>query len=288
MRELHRERGVAELIEWRTSRGPCQALLQAAADPGPRLFIAALRDWPSTDTAGDIEQVAAAAWTAAERAGFKPSAGVCPTPRGTAEHAPLARSITDLASYLDVITDGRHQFTAALAGPALPTPAVWLPGLGQPGAGRELDPATVAVAHSAAQRLQAAGVLQLYDGVAVALSDPAAAWHQRRAHPTGPPPPAVRQDQATLDELTGAGAVLLTPTTPAGPHGHDGPGQRLSVALTWTLNLTGHPAISLPAGHDPAGCPVGLQIVAGRGSDAALLKLAAAASLEDHPPEFAR
>jgi hypothetical protein len=70
MRELHREHGVAELIAWRTSRGHCQALLQAAANPGPRLFIASLRDWPDTDTAGDIEQVAAAAWTAAERAGL--------------------------------------------------------------------------------------------------------------------------------------------------------------------------------------------------------------------------
>ncbi|MCO7196753.1 amidase family protein, partial [Pseudonocardia sp. McavD-2-B] len=70
-----------------------------------------------------------------------------------------------------------------------------------------------------------------------------------------------------------AADLLLTPTTPAGPHGHDGPGGRMNVALTWAFNLSGHPAVSVPAGTGPDGCPVGLQIVARHGADAALLDL---------------
>jgi amidase len=70
--------------------------------------------------------------------------------------------------------------------------------------------------------------------------------------------------------------VLATPTTPAGPHGHDGPGDHLSVALTWSFNLSGHPAVSVPAGRTRDGAPVGLQLVARPGHDDALLALVAA------------
>jgi Asp-tRNA(Asn)/Glu-tRNA(Gln) amidotransferase A subunit family amidase len=79
-----------------------------------------------------------------------------------------------------------------------------------------------------------------------------------------------------LDEMLADGAVLFCPTTPAGPHGHEGPGEHMSVALTWTVNLTGHPAISVPAGIGPDGLPVGLQLIAGRGQDRHLLQVAQA------------
>jgi amidase len=53
------------------------------------------------------------------------------------------------------------------------------------------------------------------------------------------------------------------------------------------FNLTGHPAIVLPAGRDRDGLPIGVQVVAGLGRDGRLLRLAAwLGSLErpDAPP----
>jgi amidase len=40
-------------------------------------------------------------------------------------------------------------------------------------------------------------------------------------------------------------------------------------------SLAGTPAVCLPAGFGPAGLPMGIQLVGRRGSDAALLRLAA-------------
>ena len=42
------------------------------------------------------------------------------------------------------------------------------------------------------------------------------------------------------------------------------------------FNLTGNPAVSLPAGFDSAGMPLAIQLVAPVGRDAALLRIAAA------------
>ena len=47
------------------------------------------------------------------------------------------------------------------------------------------------------------------------------------------------------------------------------------VYYTYPFNLTGQPAISLPAGRTVAGAPVGLQIVAGRNDEATALRVAA-------------
>nr|WP_245848347.1 amidase family protein [Lentzea kentuckyensis] len=70
--------------------------------------------------------------------------------------------------------------------------------------------------------------------------------------------------------------LLLTPTAPGPPHGHDGPGARINTSLTWAFNLSGHPAISIPAGFDSAGLPVGLQAVARHGREADLVAAARA------------
>jgi aspartyl-tRNA(Asn)/glutamyl-tRNA(Gln) amidotransferase subunit A len=45
---------------------------------------------------------------------------------------------------------------------------------------------------------------------------------------------------------------------------------------TMPFNLTGNPAVSLPAGFDGAGMPLAIQLVAPPGADAALLRIAAA------------
>ncbi len=50
----------------------------------------------------------------------------------------------------------------------------------------------------------------------------------------------------------------------------------LGHPYTMPFNLTGNPAISLPCGFDKAGLPIGVQLVGACGSDALLLKCAAA------------
>ncbi len=209
----------------------------------------------------------------------KPSAGLLPTATGTAEHAPLARTVADAALYLDVLTECRLGLQDAVMiasdAPARPVRAIWAPSLGQPGVRRFLDERTVAIVRAAVQGTARADVLDVEQAPEYPwLSDPAAAWHARKANPAAPASPAIQRDTAVLDEMLVDGTVLICPTTPAGPHGHSGPGEHLSVALTWTVNLTGHPAISVPAGIDPDGLPVGLQLIAARGDDRHLLQAA--------------
>jgi amidase len=92
--------------------------------------------------------------------------------------------------------------------------------------------------------------------------------------------PAARRlvagNDARLAALFAEVDLLATPTTPHPPHGHHGPGQVMSIALTWAFNLSGHPAISLPAGRTPDGLPVGLQLVAPHDAERLLLDLAGA------------
>lgn len=84
-----------------------------------------------------------------------------------------------------------------------------------------------------------------------------------------------------LDELLGADAVLLTPTFALESLLADG---RRSAESEWAptgpdvystavQNITGHPAICVPAGNFESGIPFGLQITAPRWSDLWLLDL---------------
>lgn len=80
--------------------------------------------------------------------------------------------------------------------------------------------------------------------------------------------------------------LLLTPTMPLLPFpiGIDFPteiGGRTVSGMQWTaftfpFNLTGNPAVSIPAGWMPDGLPVGLQIVGRRWEDSRVLRAAAA------------
>ncbi len=77
-----------------------------------------------------------------------------------------------------------------------------------------------------------------------------------------------------LDELLGEATVLITPTLtvdgwtldgqPPDRPDWTGPGMPLDAFNTGLQNMTGHPAITVPAGLSPRGLPFGLQVTAPR------------------------
>ncbi|MFI9763354.1 amidase family protein [Streptomyces sp. NPDC051963] len=190
----------------------------------------------------------------------------------------LAGCAADAAAWWQVTVASGEQpsdsDTPAMAACSPALAAAWSPGLGF----AVPDPDLGAIALTAAQRLADAGVVRLADA-ALHLDDPAPAWLTLRT-PGADPAPAHRvraENDRRLDALFADVDLLVTPTTPNPPHGHEGPGDRYSTALTWAFNLSGHPAISIPAGFDADGCPVGLQLMAARGREALLLGVARAA-----------
>jgi aspartyl-tRNA(Asn)/glutamyl-tRNA(Gln) amidotransferase subunit A len=93
------------------------------------------------------------------------------------------------------------------------------------------------------------------------------------------------QLRAAVDRALEACDVLLLPSLPIaapelGAQSVDVGGQQMPVRaamlrLTQLFNLTGHPAISLPAGRTGAGLPIGLQLVGPPNTTEALLAVAA-------------
>ncbi|MFE3380833.1 amidase family protein [Streptomyces anulatus] len=212
--------------------------------------------------------------------GLKTTNGLLPSPdrSGLASAGVLARSAAAAEPYLRHVLGSGGGPDAAPALP-LPLPAVYSEDLGF----AEVDPEVAAVVRAAVDRLVAAGTVRLL-GRDAALLDPVRAWTAiRGGSPDDPEAVRVRRtNDERLDALLAGGALLLTPVTPNRPHGHEGPGDLYSTALTWAFNLSGHPAASLPAGFTGDGCPVGLQLAAARGADVRLL--AAARAVEDALP----
>lgn len=171
------------------------------------------------------------------------------------------------------VVAGRLRLRRAPGTASLPLTAVWSPDLGY----ASPDPEPVALARDAVDRLVSAGVVRLVrPSVAWCLLDPGPAWLALRT-PGADPSDAHRVRAANdtrLHALFGGVDLLLTPTAPTAPHGHDGPGDTYSTALTWAFNLSGHPASSGPAGVGADGCPAGLQAVAARGREELLLAVA--------------
>ena len=82
----------------------------------------------------------------------------------------------------------------------------------------------------------------------------------------------------TLDELLGADGVVLSPVMAADAIPAEGPaegrGSDPALYVTMMQNITGHPALSLPAGPFPSGVRFGLQVTAPRFRDDLLLWIA--------------
>ena len=97
---------------------------------------------------------------------------------------------------------------------------------------------------------------------------------------------AAIQDRARiadeLDRLLGDGVAVIPATTGVAPRRRDGTGSRAPQRL-WSL--AGCPAITVPFGFSQ-GLPLGVQIIAARGHDYAVLR--AAAQLEAGAPEVRR
>ncbi|MER7396191.1 amidase family protein, partial [Streptomyces sp. NPDC000151] len=259
---------------WRADRTPGGSSAGSAAAVAAGLVPLAT----GSDGAGSIR--IPAAWCGVF--GLKVTNGLLPSPDRTGLAAPgvLTRCAADAAAYWGVVRGALRTPPvdegggAALTGSA-PLPALWSADLGF----AEPDPERVEIVRRAAGRLAEAGVVRLVAEDAVRLTDPGSAWLALRT--PGADPTAAERVRADNDRrlavLFARAPLLLTPATPNPPHGHEGPGDRYSTALTWAFNLSGHPAASIPAGFGSDGCPAGLQLVAAHGGETLLLAVAAAA-----------
>ncbi|MEW2354343.1 amidase [Spirillospora sp. NPDC029432] len=200
---------------------------------------------------------------------------------GLAALGALTRTARDTALYLSVMLGEDLAEAAGDAGG--PLRAAWSSSLGY----AEPDAGVEAVARAAAGRLREAGAIAWGAGRAGTgprLLDPGPAWHALRAGRDGAGCRRIRAHNGeALDALFGEVDVLLTPATPTPPHGHQGPGEAMTVDLTWAFNVSGHPAVSVPAGLGADGTPVGLQAVAAHGREAVLLRVAAALEAVTEP-----
>ncbi|MDS1272526.1 amidase [Lipingzhangella sp. LS1_29] len=231
------------------------------------------------DSAGSLR--IPAAWCGV--VGLKPTNTWLPTSRGDGLGAQgvLTRDAGDLVTALDVVLPEAGPWLLADTAPA-PRTAVWSGTLGYASVEHEI----AAVAYQAARRLEGAGRLHLCTEPVVRLDDPSEVWHAKREAVSPPSPPRSPSSGASPVRAAGTGGddaaaahmeavlsevdLVLTPTTPTPPHGHDGPGERMSVSLTWSFNVTGHPALTVPAGFTTDGLPVGLQLVTRHSQDSVL------------------
>ena len=155
------------------------------------------------------------------------------------------------------------------------------------------DPEVTAIVRQRVTGLARAGAIELADAV-VCLADPEPSWLALADLENGRiPDPATlehafelrRRNDAALAEVFTRIDVLVTPTTPETAFGIGDYEANLPAGdLCWAFNLSGHPAVTVPAGL-LRGLPVGLQAVAAPHRDDLALALAGLAqvSLPDPP-----
>lgn len=263
--------------------------------------------------------------------GLKPTYGLIPkgperigTGR-TSVYGPLARSVTDIARYLDQVV-GAHpmdpaslpkpsvQFEESLQLPLEGFRAVWSQDLGFGMCRSEVTH----IARAAAERLiETTGMVEVETPVKLpdagqswtlaesldCFADMSEFWPLRSEEMTpvvslylqladGIKPSHLAEAQAMRHELLAAVTrifddvdFIITPTTPTTAFEAEGPmpieidGQYMTsplhaVCFTFPFNLTGNPAVTIPAGSDSDGLPVGLQVIGPRMSEAELLSAA--------------
>lgn len=221
--------------------------------------------------------------------GHKPSAGLLRRQRPgrfrLTTSGALTRSVADQARFLDAVGDGpAGALCGALsAAPGRPLRAAWSDDLGHVAVEAEI----AALARARAEELAGEGVIA-WRAAPVALPSLRDVWGRlRRAERLVLAGEAVPDDLVTDAELAvraetldrlercfEAVEVLLLPTTPVGAHRVDEDPPGYECELTWTFNVAGLPATSVPAGRLADGRHVGLQLVGRHGADAVCLWLA--------------
>ena len=295
---------------WNTALTAGGSSSGAAAAVATGLGVAAT----GTDGAGSVRIPAAFCGVV----GFKPTRGLIPyvpaSSEGLSHLGPLTRTVEDAALLVRVMSgyDARDPFSVPAPPPTEPAPARlrigWIRSLGLP----EPHPEVEALARSAVEELGhqveelAPPFEDPYPLLEVLLASAEAAG--RTGTPSDPGLAEVVEFGRSLGaaELAAAYAgrdrlwgeahhlmvrydLLALPTVPVLPFAAELPAPEPAVPkgrlpwLAWTpgtypFNLTGQPAISVPAGRTAAGLPVGLQLVGARHRDD--LVLAAAEQLQ--------
>ncbi|TVL92398.1 amidase [Streptomyces sp. SAJ15] len=206
--------------------------------------------------------------------GLKPTNGRVPARdrAGLNVGGPLARSTEDAAAYVDTVAGMTTRSTLTAPPRALRT--AWSATLGF----ATTEARIAETAYAFLSRLADAGAVEIHD-TSVRLADPAPCWRALRRSPVMDAQARGVRDlnNGELERVLTRCDLIATPTTPSAPHGHQGPGEAMSVALTWAFNISGHPAISIPAGFTASGEPVGLHVVARHHREADLMALATVA-----------
>jgi amidase len=232
--------------------------------------------------------------------GFKGSYGRVPRPGGRSRTQRIVTGVIG-ARLADVVlatslASGLHPAdpTALPHWPVPPLPGRRLRVAFSPDLGfARPDPEVTAIVRQRVTELAGAEAIELSDAV-VCLADPEPSWLALADLENGRiPDPATldrafelrRRNDAALADVFTRIDVLVTPTTPETAFGIGDYEANLPAGdLCWAFNLSGHPAVTVPAGL-LRGLPVGLQAVAAPHRDDLALALAGLArvSLPDPP-----
>ncbi len=144
-------------------------------------------------------------------------------------------------------------------------------------------PATARLTHLQS-RIRWAGFISVSKAMAAHLEGVSVSPHLAKLLTYGPRRKAEdwAEDQAILAAtaqevraLVGAHGFLILPTVPNLPFPHTAPEPAGQADFTCLANIAGLPALSIPAGWSVDGLPIGVQIIAAAGAEAALFALAA-------------